>query len=593
MIVTAEIPLIVSAIGLATATLLLAVPRRLLPGRDVIALVIVTLTAFAPIVLYPLREVSREAGRALWEWSAVGGPTVQASYRFDGLAALGMSLAVAYCGAGLLASRLAGTQHQTLPSVVLATGFTFTALAVTDNLIAATVLLGLLAALTASATLLVAPAPATARLAAYLTVGIQCFVVAALLISRFGGASFQFAAIQPTELSPGIIVVASLGAALFAGVYPFVPWRFEPAARVAAEREPLRGLLAMPAGVGATLVLLRLLGVTEGDLSEIPLPALAAEARAVAAAALVGIGGLAAGRASRRAGPLLVVGTLLAGVVVYPALHWSHLVLAGALLSILYAAAVSLALPEQWEVVRHDVTLAALWIGLAVGTPIAIVGALFVVAADAATAVVEASWMPPHRSFIAVVTVATMLVAGVLAVGVGVGDAPDPAVRTLAVVSLVALLTLELIHIGRRLSVAEVPTELDLAATGAAFLSVLLLAVLLATPLQAAVSDTFGRPFPGQSAPSPFSVPALAVTATLLVVLARSLRPLIPDLAPLAASLRAVLAASDPVPAGVAAFRLLESTVTRATGLFALFERRAGVWLATALITALLAWAVR
>jgi hypothetical protein len=158
VIVTAEIPLIVSAIGLATATLLLAVPRRLLPGRDAIALAIVTLAAFAPVVLYPLREVSREEGRALWEWSAVGGPAVHASYRFDGLAALGLALAVAYCGAGLLASRLPGTQHQTLPSVVLATGFTFIALAVTDNLIAATVLLGLLAALTASATLLVAPA---------------------------------------------------------------------------------------------------------------------------------------------------------------------------------------------------------------------------------------------------------------------------------------------------------------------------------------------------------------------------------------------------------------------------------------------------
>lgn len=594
MIVTAEIPLIAATIGLAAVALLLAVPRRLLPGRDAIALAIASLTTLAPILLYPLRDVSRETGRALWEWSAVGGPAVQASYRFDGLAALSVALGVAYCGAGLFASRLAGTQHQTLPSVVLATGFTFVALSVTDDLIAATVVLGVLAALTASATLLVAPAPATARLAAYLAVGIQCFVVAALLISRFGGASFQLATIRPTEVSPGVIVAASLGAALFAGLYPFVPWRFERAhARLAAEREPLRGLLAMPAGIGATLLLLRLLGTTEGDLSEIPLPGFTAEARTVAAAALVGIGTLFARRAPLRAGPLLAVGALLVGVVVHPALHWSHLVLAGALLSLLYAAAVSLALPEQWEVVRYDVTLAALWIGLAVGTPVAIAGALFVVAADAATALVDASWMPPHSFFIATVTTATLLVAGALAIAAGIGDAPDPAVRALAVLSLVALLALELVHIGRRLDVAQIPVALDITATGVAFLAVLLLAVLLALPLQDAISVTFGRALSGPSAPSPFAVPALAVIATLLVVLARSLRPLIPDLGPLAERLRAIVAATDPVPAGVAAFGLLEATATRATGLFALFERRAGVWLATALITGLLAWAVR
>src|SRR5438105_5113195 len=96
---------------------------------------------------------------------------------------------------------------------------------------------------------------------------------AALLIARQGGASLAFDMISPSAISPGAVLAATAGAALFAGLYPFVPWRYQPAqALAAAEREPLRGLLAMPAGVAASILLLRVLGATNIDLSNLGLP---------------------------------------------------------------------------------------------------------------------------------------------------------------------------------------------------------------------------------------------------------------------------------------------------------------------------------
>ena len=70
----------------------------------------------------------------------------------------------------------------------------------TEDLIAGTVVLGVLASITILATLAVAPLPATTRLAAYLAVGVQFFVLAALLVSRFGGASFRFDSIAPSSV---------------------------------------------------------------------------------------------------------------------------------------------------------------------------------------------------------------------------------------------------------------------------------------------------------------------------------------------------------------------------------------------------------
>jgi hypothetical protein len=70
-------------------------------------------------------------------------------------------------------------------------------------------------------------------------------------------------------------------------------------------------------------------------------------------------------------------------------------------------------------------------------------------------------------------------------------------------------------------------------------------------------------------------------------------RPLLPGLDRLAARLQRFVWAADPVPTGVAIFRTLERAVTVASAGFALFEQRAGVWLAAVLIVALLVWSTR
>jgi hypothetical protein len=71
------------------------------------------------------------------------------------------------------------------------------------------------------------------------------------------------------------------------------------------------------------------------------------------------------------------------------------------------------------------------------------------------------------------------------------------------------------------------------------------------------------------------------------------LLPLLPDLQVFAGRLQRFVWAADPVPTGVATFRALERAVTVATAGFALFEQRAGVWLAAVLIVALLVWSTR
>ena len=83
------------------------------------------------------------------------------------------------------------------------------------------------------------------------------------------------------------------------------------------------------------------------------------------------------------------------------------------------------------------------------------------------------------------------------------------------------------------------------------------------------------------------------VAATILVIAARMMRPLLPDLEAFAARLQRFVWAADPVPTGVATFRALERAVTVASAGFALFEQRAGVWLAAVLIVALLVWSTR
>jgi hypothetical protein len=588
VVVTAELPLIASAAALALVGLLLATRSKYAIPLAVTAAIF---ACVAPLVLATLIDPAHAAGRALWEWSAAGGPTVRASYRFDGIAAIGVAVGAAYAGAGLFGAAHAARRHPLLPSAILGLGLVFFALAVTEDLIAGTVVLGVVAAITILAALAVAPLPATTRLAAYLAVGIQFFVLAALLLSRFGGASFRFDAISPGSVSPGTILAASIGAALFAGLYPFIPWRFRAQLR-GPELERLRGVITMPAGVAASLLLLRLLATTRGDVTSVALPGLAVEWRVlVALVALLWLG-IAAGRARRL--PVrgaILVGVLIATLAGYDAIHWAHLVLVAALLSALYAAGVSLALPEQWEVVRYDVTLAAFWIALAVGTPTAIAGGLFILVADALVALAESIWT--RGGYVIVIAGSSATVTGLIVIGFGSTAAMDIGALVLSVVGLLAIGTLVLVHVGRRLDRVGVPLALDGLAAAAALGITTLIGLAVSVPLYQGVSLVFGRPFEPGIANTPFGFLSAIAVATLLVVIARSVRPFMPDLAPFAIRLRELIAFADPVPAGQGAFTALDAITSRTTAIFNLFEQRAGVWLATVLIIAVLVWSVR
>jgi hypothetical protein len=589
--VRAEFTLFAAAVALSLVALLVA-PRRITQAwRVPTALLLAMFGAISPLLLYQLSDPALAAGRALWEWSAAGGPTIQASYRLDGLATVGISAGFAYVAAALLANARSALSPRFLPALALAIGFVFMAVVVTVDLVAAAVAIAVLAAVTAFATLLVAPAPSAMRIAAYFAIGIQGFVVAALLIARRGGAALTFSAISPSAVSPGAVLAATAGAALFAGLYPFVPWRYQPVhALAAAEREPLRGLLAMPAGVAASIVLLRVLGVTDIDLSTLGLPLVPLVPRLVLLGVLLAAFAFRA-RARGRPSRSSIIITVIAAAVLsgWDELHWSFVVLAAATLTILYAAAVSLALPEQWEVARHDVTLATLWIAFAAGTPLALAAGLFILVGAAFAALLESVWMPPHRAYIATMSTSVWTVTGVIGLAAGAASAADAVTAVAAVFLAVLVLILELAHAGRRLAQGEAPPDLDIAAAVAALFSTALVASLLSLPLPDALA-MLRRPIEPLD---PVVAIGTVVTATILVIAARMLRPLLPDLEALAGRLQRFVWAADPMPAGAATFRALERAVTVASAGFAVFEQRAGVWLAAVLIVALLVWSTR
>jgi len=89
----------------------------------------------------------------------------------------------------------------------------------------------------------------------YFAVGIQGFVVAALLIARQGGRISRLRRDLADAVIPGD-PRATAGAGPLRGLYPSCRGRYQPAQACSpAEREPLRGILAMPAGVAASILL--------------------------------------------------------------------------------------------------------------------------------------------------------------------------------------------------------------------------------------------------------------------------------------------------------------------------------------------------
>lgn len=591
MVVRGEAVLVLVIIAVALIAIASVLSPRFARWRTPVAALGCAMAGLAPLLLFPFMRPENAQGIALWAWSAVGGPTIQASYRLDGLATAGLAIGVLYGAAALVATRVVSRSDLLRPALLLNT-FIFIALVVTDDLVADTVVLGALAADTIFVALLVSPTTSAARVTAYLATGVQAFIVAALLLTRFGGGSFRFADIAPTSVSPGVIAAASIGAALFAGLYPFVPWGYR--SEESGERESLRGLLTMLAGVGAIIVLLRIVGTTRIPLSQLALPG-AMPVWVIAVAGLAVIASLfrALRRRTRWRRRLAVSVSALAVLLLYPYLHWSHLVVVACILTVAYAAAVSLSLPDQWPVTRYDVTLAAAWVGIACGTPTSIAGTIAVLLGGALAALAEAFWMPPHRAYIAMLASTTMIIAGCLAVGAGAFEAPDPVTVVLAVVAIVAVVTLELVHVGRRLDVAAAPTGLEITGTLVAFLSAALLAILFAAPVLDALQRASGRPFDHALSTATYSVAAFAVVAAFLAVVAGAVRPLLPDVSAVGRWLERVVAVADPVPLAVSSFRTLERTSTTVSMLFGVFERRAGVWLALVLIVGVLMWSVR
>ena len=592
MVIRGELVIAIVAIALALIAIASTLTGRLAAWRTPIAAAGCAVAGLSPVLLFPFLDMSRSRGTALWEWSAVGGPTIQASYRLDGLAAAGLAIGAVYGGAALIATTRVSSRSSLLRPTLLVNAFILMTLAVTDDLVAATVVLGALAATTIFVALLVSPAPAVARVTAYLAAGVQAFVVAGLLITRFGGGSFRFDAISPESISPGVVLAATIGGALFAGLYPFVPWGYRH--EESGERESLRGLLTMPAGLGGTIVLLRIVGATQIDLSQLALPgAIPTPLFGLAAFALLWSGWRALRRRARAGRQVLTAALLVGTLAAYPWVHWSHVVLVACLLTVAYAAAVSLALPDQWPITRYDVILAAAWIGIATGTPTAVAGAIAVMLGGALAALADAFWMPPHRSYVAMLASTTTIVGAALAIAVGAVDAPDPVTLALALAAIVAVILLELVHVGRRLEAAAAPADLEITATVVAFLSTMLVAILFAPALLDALARPFGRPFDHDLLSSAYTVAALAVVAAVLAVVAGAVRPMLSGTGAVARRLARVVSFADPVPAAAASFRALERSATAVSATFALFERHAGVWLALVLIVGVLVWVVR
>ena len=573
--------------ALAISALFFFHPRA---GRltQAVGVAFVALGCALPLGSQPFIDPSRSGGRALWEWSAVGGPTVQASYRVDDLAAIAIALTVAFTGASLALAGRTDRRHPALAALVLALGLVSIALVITVDLVAAIVVLAVVAIITGLALFAVAPVAATARAVGYLSLGIQAWVLAALLISREGSPTFVLRNMPPEAISTGAILAATLGALLFAGLYPVVAWS---AGQGETESDPGRigSLVVMPSGIAASLLLLRMLAASELDPASIALPEIGADVRLTMVVVVLAVVAFMLVRSGQVPARVVGVGAVvIVTVAIEPILGWAHAVLIAAILTTAYAATVSLAMPEQWDMVRSDLGLVALWIGIATASPLAVAGGIVALFARAAAALFGTLWLVPHRDYMAFVAGAAVFLVGAIAAGAGAAASGDLALALLGTLAAGLLVALEVIQLGRRYRVVAVPRALDLASAVVAAL-VAALATLLAIPASAVSAELR----PGGAGLSLASFAAIGAVAVGAAVLARTVRPLLPYFEIVAERSGPAMRALDPAPIALGAFSVLEAVTTRASAAFALFERRGGVWLATVLIVALMIWSVR
>ncbi|HET6702455.1 MAG TPA: hypothetical protein VFH14_11665, partial [Gemmatimonadaceae bacterium] len=144
----AELILFAVALSLSALAFAFVMPRTTFRWRIPFAAACCAIAGLAPLLMYVWLDPADSRGSALWEWSAVGGPTIQASYRLDGLAAIAVAIGGLYIAASLVATTRVSARHQLLRPMILLNGLVFMTVAVTDDLIACIVVLGALGALT-------------------------------------------------------------------------------------------------------------------------------------------------------------------------------------------------------------------------------------------------------------------------------------------------------------------------------------------------------------------------------------------------------------------------------------------------------------
>src|SRR5438128_5905950 len=126
-----EFAMALACVALSIIAIASVLTGRLARWRVPLAMVGCGMAGLAPLLAYPFIDPARAEGRALWEWSAVGGPTIQASYRFDGLAAVGLAIGVLYAGAAVIATTRVASRSVTLRPTLLLLGFVLITLVVT------------------------------------------------------------------------------------------------------------------------------------------------------------------------------------------------------------------------------------------------------------------------------------------------------------------------------------------------------------------------------------------------------------------------------------------------------------------------------
>ena len=569
----------------ATVTLLRGrLPRWITPAG-------IAVFAFGPLALISRTELGHTTGRALWEWSAVGGATVQASYHIDPLAVIAAAVIAVSTGVGVSsAARSAGA----FPAAFLAIlGMVLVAfVAVTDAVIASMVA-GAAAALAVAVALFVAPQDVAARLGAFLALGLQAFIAAALLLARAGVASFELNDISPGAISPSVVVAVFVGAALFAGLYPFVPWRYESANVETTSNDAVRGLALFPIGVAATLFAWRFIGASGSRPDQMLLPSLPIEWQAALLALVIALAAIAvrAGPTEARLRRTIGGAIFVVAVSALPLLDIAYAMALLALLTVVYATVASAARVAEWGVARFDVRLAVLWAALASGSAPALAAALFGSVASSVALIVEPLEIA-GVSGVAIATSARLLNAiGPFLALAGVAFATDPIAEGLSAIVLAWAAVLELAH-----AVRETGTDRNLRAADRAFAALVAVAVVFAVALVAAVPATAAAvdvlgPLPAEASDLVLAALALLSVALAVVLVALPGTIAMPFNARVLSLFRRIVAASDPVPALALAYRAIEAWSERIGASFAVFEDRAGVWLATALIALALIWA--